>query len=532
MKRPYERALKERRTFTKFPNETWKTVADVPPGVGVLDGGVLKQKGTKVEIDGTVDSDLFPLGDLTAGDKAPFDIVLCAGQSNMNGRTTLNPAKDTRTDYVWQFDCTPASGTYRTIIDGIDPMHMPDAVKTGLVGPSGFFGKTYQHATGRKVLLVPMAWGGTSIIGGTPRWDPDTTTGDLFNLAITNANLAIAQAQAIYPSSKFVGTIWFQGETDGDNAVATDVYSYYLKRIIKGFRSRITGAEDSWFVLSQMVPEAIATRAGYPAIDQAHKNVASTFTKTAIALTNDMTGYSNDNLHFNQGDGIRIDGTRLAEHVPTAIANNPTQPTLETATYNFENDTAGQYPLNITTNNATKAIDFIVVDSGAPTLTGNYLTMSGSNSVTYSCRLDNAPILADLSVQFRIDFASGYGRIGVVLRSGNGVVSGYDNFSTGYLFQVNKVGTLRIYRAAESAFVQLVSTSFTTTSYTYYRATAIGRFLRFEASADGINWINVIKTNDSGPAILTAGKVDIGVGFATSQNIAFIDDIQIVEANI
>jgi hypothetical protein len=275
-------------------------------GVSILGSGNLSISGTS--------SSLSP----------GFDIVLAAGQSNMNGRGTLDTAIDFSNSSVYQFGSYSGNATYyRKIFSGIDPLHMPDGVNTGRIGPAGWFSKAYTRLTGRDVLLVPYAIGGTAVVAGAARWSP-TNPGDLYSGAITQANLAIIAAQQYYPNSNFVGTIWFQGESDGDSSVSQSTYASALTQVISGFRSAIVGASNSWFIMAQMVPEAISTHGGYPAIDLAHKQIRDTIPKTALALTNDLLGYTSDNLHFNAA-GIRIVGVRLALQVPTAITNNGSQ---------------------------------------------------------------------------------------------------------------------------------------------------------------------------------------------------------------
>jgi len=259
--------------------------------------------------------------ELASANSSGFDVVLVAGQSNMHGRTTLDAAIDTEHSSVWQFGGHPATTAYyRKIFSGVDPLHMPDMVNTGRVGPAAWFAKTYKQLTGRDVLLVPAAQGGTALVAGTPLWS-STAPGSLYTNAITQSNLAITAALKLHPGSKFVGTIWFQGESDGDSSVTQSAYASALTALIAGFRAAITGASNSWFVMAQLAPEAISTHPSYGAIDLAHKQVRDSVFGTALTLTNDLTGYSSDNLHFNIGNGIRIVGTRLAESVAIAKIN-------------------------------------------------------------------------------------------------------------------------------------------------------------------------------------------------------------------
>ena len=256
------------------------------------------------------------------GGGAPgYDVVLLAGQSNMAGRGTFNAGIDTADANVFQFDGYSASGTYRTIIAGLDPLKHPEmgALSTA-VGPGMFFGKRYNQLTGRKVLLVPAAWGGTSLVAGTLTWNP---TGRDYLNAIDQANRAVTAAVAAIPGSRFVGTLWIQGEGDGSNSVSQAAYEAAFVPLIAGLRAAITGASNSWFVVGQMMPEAISTNGGgsgtYSAIDAAHTAVAAAvFGCTKVAIG---TGFnSGDNLHYNAA-GERLMGTTMADGVSAAQAN-------------------------------------------------------------------------------------------------------------------------------------------------------------------------------------------------------------------
>jgi len=249
-----------------------------------------------------------------------YDIILLAGQSNMSGRGTIDAGIDTTDPNVYQFGCYDGFGTYRTIFAGSDPLTMPDTVAAANgVGPGMFFGKRYSLTRNRKVLLVPFARGGTSVVTGSTTWSPyGTNNADLLS-AIDQSNRAITAAVAAFPGSSFKGICWLQGEGDGENSVTTAAYEAALADVIKAMRAGITGASSAWFVIGQMLPEAISSRGGYPAIDTAHTNLGNLFpltTKVAIG-----TGYdSGDQLHYNAA-GERLMGTTMANGISTAVAN-------------------------------------------------------------------------------------------------------------------------------------------------------------------------------------------------------------------
>ncbi len=139
-----------------------------------------------------------------------IDVFLIAGQSNAvgQGNSALSPV--------------PTSGTVlqyhnSTISNATDPV---GTANTGSAWPQ--FGITYYQKTGRKVLFVPAAVGGTTLTAEAgaahlpspvDTWD---TTGTLFGAAVTKANSALTAATAAGYTPKFKGVLWSQGEYDAD----------------------------------------------------------------------------------------------------------------------------------------------------------------------------------------------------------------------------------------------------------------------------------------------------------------------------
>lgn len=272
--------------------------------------------GTK-NVSCVASADLMQRG-LTNPDDAGFDIILCAGQSNMAGRGALDTMVDIADARVWQFGGASGDARYRTIFSGVDPLHMAEGVNTGQVGPATAFARAYASMipTNRRVLLVPCAVGGTAMVGGTtPPWAPGSPGGTLYENAIAQANLAVTAAQTLFPGSRVVGTIWHQGESDGDNNVTQANYAAALKALIAGFRARITAAANSWFVIGGMCPEVIASFASYTPIDLAHKQVANETSKCAFVAG--PTGFRADTWHYT-APGARILGARMALAVRAA----------------------------------------------------------------------------------------------------------------------------------------------------------------------------------------------------------------------
>jgi len=272
-----------------------------------------------------------------------YDIILCAGQSNMTGRGVYDASVDITSGRIFQFGGSASSDArYSTIYQAQDSLSHAQAISasyfsgTWHIGPSMNFARNYatQIPRTRKVLLVPCAWGGTALVNSV--WSPfgvaspgsvspSITTsgliqsGGLYENAISQANKAITAAKIEFPESRFVGVLWVQGESDGINNVDEATYAANLDALITGFRTRIDGAANSWFIIGQMVPECISYYSGMPAIDSAHVKTLSRLERIGLALN--ISGQSNnDNLHYN-AVGQRVMGSRMAQQVQSAKYN-------------------------------------------------------------------------------------------------------------------------------------------------------------------------------------------------------------------
>ncbi|SDO76946.1 protein of unknown function [Rhodoferax sp. OV413] len=252
-----------------------------------------------------------------------FDIVLAAGQSGMAGREPMDTFADPTDGAVWQYACYPSdTASYQKIGLGADPLKHPDATTAGgRTGPASWFGRAYarQIRPSRRVLIVPVSVGGTSMVAAPPTWGPGSPGGSNYENAIAKANAAIAAALLVFPNSRFVGTIWMQGESDGAGGVTQAAYDAAQRALIAGFRARITGAANSWFIIGSMVPEALTANPSWASIRDAQLAVAAS--TPGVTYVQGPSGYSSDNLHFDTAPGARIMGVRLASAVPAAIAN-------------------------------------------------------------------------------------------------------------------------------------------------------------------------------------------------------------------
>lgn len=145
-----------------------------------------------------------PTSPLLTGALGSIDVFAIGGQSNAQGQggdATLSPIVPA--GKVFQYSAGVMSA-------GNDPV--------GNAAPSSAwpaFGSALYGATGRPVLLVPSAVGGTNqsalITIGSTHWD---IGGTLAPALVTNVNAAMAAARAAGYTPTFRGILWLQGEND------------------------------------------------------------------------------------------------------------------------------------------------------------------------------------------------------------------------------------------------------------------------------------------------------------------------------
>lgn len=322
-------------------------------------------------------------GGLVDSSDVGFDIILCAGQSNMEG----NPASDPLIDVgdpgvVFQWANSSAdTATYRQIVSGVDPLYMPGGVRTGKTGLATWAAKAYLSTVprNRKVLLVPVAVGSTGLVGSF--WAPGSPGGQYFERAITDTNLAIIAAMLLYPNSRFVGVWWAQGEADGLNGTTQAQHAAGLKGVIAGFRSRITGAANSWFVISSMTPSGITNHTGEAVIDLAHAQVAAEVDKCVKVPP--VTGYDSD-VHWT-APGARIMGTRLGLAVAAAkiaVGSDVTAPTASSAVV------ANATPTTITVTASETLNSSFVPAASAFTVGGHTVSAVAVQGLTFTLTVD------------------------------------------------------------------------------------------------------------------------------------------------
>lgn len=365
-----------------------------PNGTGSLNGSGRQP-------DSEVNANLTP--QVLAGTFAPldpgYDIVILAGQSNMSGRGVGYTAiTDPVNPRVFQFKSQAPNAN--TIQPATEPLSMHD-VPSG-IGPGLQFARWYGARAlkpGRKVLLVPVAHGGTGFEASTSAFFWKTTTtpasNNLYANMIAQTQAAIAAATAQLPGGRHevVAALWCQGETDGDNAVTAATYLADFDALITGLRSSLSLPNLPFLVLT-MVPEYLSTGTRAQ-INAVHRETPLRFARADVAL-----GAAGNNLgdgnHYNAA-GQRLNGKALFDAYERVTQGlSPYFETFRPAQVGSVSVTAGDGTLGISWVAAANATSYLVEyrptgSTGAwssTTVTGTSASLTGlTNGTSYDVRV-------------------------------------------------------------------------------------------------------------------------------------------------
>ena len=190
--------------------------------------------------------------------------------------------------------------------------------------------------------------------------------------------------------------------------------------------------------------------------------------------------------------------------------------------YDFEADTVGVAPANITATNGT-----------ITTATGKVAQpTSASSGNTAVFDLDNFPAATDYSVTWKESYTTA-GRNGFTLR---GTVSNSANSGStqGYLFQASPSnGSARIYSSNASGYTTLSNITLAAPGVgvdRWYRATVDGSTLTFEYSINGTVFTQIAQITDTTHA--GAGVTQLTRGYGSSVSGGSIDDIVMINNDV
>ena len=227
--------------YTRIDNYTMTATASVTSSYKVrcikrVDLTALDQPETEVE-------ETYPAP--VAGEEGEYDVYLLIGQSNMAGRGELLEEDYAEIPNVYLLD------SEGNPVPAKNPMNIYSTIRKAdsqqLMGPGTSFASTITAQTGRKVLLVVNARGGSAIA----EWAKGTTTSIKVGNATTATSLsfyseAVRRTQQAMEYGALKGILWHQGCSDQKNTT----YMTQLTALAKNLRNDL-GA-DVPFIVGQL----------------------------------------------------------------------------------------------------------------------------------------------------------------------------------------------------------------------------------------------------------------------------------------
>ena len=192
--------------------------------------GKVEIKQTEIPNDGKGDGTVAQSG---------YDIFLLIGQSNMAGRGTL-----LREDTISSID-----GVF--LLNGKDepeparcPLNKHSSIRKDYsvqqMNPGYAFSKKIYEKTGRKVLLVCNARGGTAMSS----WLPESATSNYYDEAVRRTKEAMKYGEV-------KGILWHQGCGDSGQESLLSVYMGRLKLLAESLRSEFNN-DNIYFVAGEL----------------------------------------------------------------------------------------------------------------------------------------------------------------------------------------------------------------------------------------------------------------------------------------
>jgi hypothetical protein len=254
----------------------------------------------------------------TAHAQDPVQVVLLAGQSNMDGNVPI-------TALPLEFRQPPAK------------VSMIDRGQPARIAGGKFFGPEVAFAAAVAAawpsgdfLLVKRAMGGTSLAGWAPQWDKsrlaskyDTAAGPIYSKLLEDYVTAIKGRPA-----RLTGVLWMQGESDTRYPALGPNYFENFKTLIAAFR-RDLNAPGLPFFFGRVNMPADATEDDkktikFPYIQQvraAQERAAREIPGVHLIETDDL-GKQSDRIHYDAAGQITL-GRRFAEAWLRTVSQKP-----------------------------------------------------------------------------------------------------------------------------------------------------------------------------------------------------------------
>ena len=238
-----------------------------------------------------------------------YDVYLCIGQSNMAGRGDMIPGDETILDgvFILNEDGEP--------VPAAAPLNIHSTIRKKAsmqgINPAWSFSQKMYAETGRPILLVVNAKGGTSINlwvktapcdtfrvkrGDEAAWDGKPTP-QFYAEAVRRTRQAMQYGE-------LKGIIWHQGESDSSTEEKRDSYMQKLAGMVKDLREDLDAPEVPF----------IAGETGYDGLGEKINPVLrqiSSFVPFSHCVSAEGLSLRDDNVHFTREAQIEL-GLRYA----------------------------------------------------------------------------------------------------------------------------------------------------------------------------------------------------------------------------
>ncbi len=244
------------------------------------------------------------------GRQEKYDVYLLIGQSNMAGRGFYEPSDTVSTlDGVYLLDGEGMP------VPAIEPLNQYSTIRKGLstqgVSLAHSFAEQMHLQSGRKVLLVMNARGGTSIkswLKGAPQGNYGTGSDDPQNWGKQMPSFydeAVRRAREGMEHGTLKAIVWHQGESDSDPG-KIEGYMLDLQRLVSDLRADLGVGEEVPFVAGGILP----THQNAPAFNPMLEKIGEWIPNSCFISSEGLSG-NPDNLHFNRASQLEF-GRRYA----------------------------------------------------------------------------------------------------------------------------------------------------------------------------------------------------------------------------
>ena len=224
-----------------------------------------------------------------------YDLYLLLGQSNMVGYAPLEEKDTAAIRGVWLLN------DKGEIIPATSPINRFSTIRfmgQTYYGLGSSFSKRVRHQTGRYILLVSNARGGSAIA----EWQKESTY-NFYSESVRRTKQALA-----HPGVKLKAILWHQGESDCTRPEFEDYWYSHLSKMVEDFRADF-GNPELPIVIGQTYAGASYADKMNPVMEK-----VSDYISFSSWVSSEGCADLGDAIHFSR-DGYDLIGARYADEI-------------------------------------------------------------------------------------------------------------------------------------------------------------------------------------------------------------------------